>query len=138
MAGRPSRLKDPEFAKAVAEAYISGMGRDEMCEVLQCSKDSISTWVRDPRVQAHASRLTLDRIQRITRRIDSEVEGRLAHVGNWKIEDLLKVRKEYLERSLKVAEASAGTLSETSEELAEAMDQDADLATELRRLVGAA
>jgi transposase len=137
MAGRKSRLSDPDFAKAVAEAYVSGMNRDEMAEHLECHKDSIAVWIKDPRVTAHASRFTLERIQRITRRIDSEVEGRLAHVSNWKLEDLLKVRKEYLERSLKVAEASAAGTAETTEELAEAMDQSPDLAAALRQLVGA-
>lgn len=137
MAGRKSRLSDPNFAKAVAEAYVGGLSRDEMAEELSCHKDSIATWINDPRVQAHAGRMALERITRITRRIDSEMEGRLAHVGKWRLEDLLKVRKEYLERVMKIGVNLDGATADTTNELAEAMDQSPELAEALRALVGA-
>lgn len=138
MSGRKSRLADPDFAQAVAEAYVSGLSRDEMAEELNCHRDSIGTWIQDPRVQARAGRLTLERINRITRRVDSEMEGRLAHVKNWKLEDLLKVRKEYLERTMKIGvNMGADAAAKTTEDLSEAMDQNPELAEKLRELVGA-
>jgi hypothetical protein len=110
------------------------MSREDMAIELDCHRDSITNWVGDPRVQAHAGRMTLERINRITRKIDAEMEGRMAHVGNWRIDELLKVRKEYLERTMKLA--GGGNTAETTNELAEAMDQSPELAEQLRQLVG--
>jgi hypothetical protein len=137
MAGRPSRLLNPEFCIAVAEAYVSGMGREEMAETLNCHEQTLRFWIRDPRVQAHIVRLTRDRIARITRKIDSEIEARMAHVSGWKVEDLLKVRKEYLSRTHSGDDQASGATSETINELSEAMDADPKLAEALRALVEA-
>lgn len=136
-AGRISKLADPEFARQVAEVYISGMSKPEMAEEFDVNTDTIRRWVADPRVQAHAGRSALERINRITRRIDASIEARLVHIDKWDIEQVLKVRKEYLERSMKVGvDLSGDAKGATVNELAEAMDQDPDLAEALRKLVG--
>lgn len=134
MAGRPSRLKDPEFCKLVAELYIRGVNKDEMAEEFDCDPQTISRWVRDPRVQAHATRMTAERINRITRRIDSEMEARLAGAKNWKIDELIKVRTEYLKHSIKATGGNVNT-ADTTAELSEAMDQSPDLAAALQALI---
>lgn len=135
MAGRKSRLNDADFCKAIAEAYVSGMSREDMADELDCHRDTIPKWVSDPRVQAEASKLTLERINRISRRVDSVIEGRMARAEQMTVKELLEIRKEYLSRSMKLNSEGAAT-AETTNELAEAMDQNPDLAAALRALVG--
>lgn len=136
MAGRPSKLKDPDFCKLIAETYVSGHNTEEMAETFECHKDTVRIWVKDPRVQAHIVKLTRERIARITRKIDSEMEGRLQYISSWKLEDILKVRKEYLDRT-RTADTgdSSGSSADTIDELSEAMDNDPKLAEALRALV---
>src|SRR4051812_4726806 len=100
--GRISKLANPEFSKAVAEAYINGCSREEMGEMFGVHKDTITDWTRDPRVQGHAARFAQERVNRITRRIDSEIEGRLLDAEEMETEVLLKIRKEFLSNSLKI------------------------------------
>lgn len=132
---RISKLANPEFAKAVAEAYINGVSRDEMAVMFGAHKDTITAWCRDPRVQNHAARMAQDRVTRITRRIDAEIEGRLAHVGSMDVELLLKVRKEYLDRALKIDLGAAQNHSETVSETIQALEDDPELADALRELL---
>jgi transposase len=133
MAGRNSRLNDAEFCQLVAEAYTSGMSSEAMAEELDCHRDTVYQWIKDPRVQIYITRLTRERVNRITRKVDSEIEGRLSHVSNMKIDELLKIRKEYLERTMKTqGEVDSAA---TTNEVAEAMDQNPDLAEALRALV---
>lgn len=131
--GKVSRLDNPEFAKSVAEAYIKGMARPEMAELFEVHKDTITVWTQDPRVQAHAGRLALERVNRITRKIDGEMEARMAHVSDWEIDELLKVRKEYLDRALKI-DLGAGHTADTTNELLEAMDESPEFAKRLLEL----
>ena len=138
-AGRPSRLNDPEFCKLVAEAYISGMGRTEMAAEFDVSNPTVSTWVKDPRVVAHASRLTAERIHRITRRIDTEIENRLQKVGDIDVDLLLKIRKEFVTTAMRETTHGKGaSTAETTNELLEAMDQSPDFAEQLLELANSA
>lgn len=132
--GKVSKLDNVDFAKAVAEAYISGISRPEMADMFEVHKDTITIWTRDPRVQAHAGRLALERVNRITRRIDGEMEARLSHVDQWELDELLKVRKEYLDRSLKIDLNGAGSTAETTNEILEAMDESPEFAEKLLAL----
>lgn len=133
--GRPSKLNDPEFCKLVAEAYINGLSRPEMAAEFDVEPRTITVWVRDPRVGAHSTRLTAERINRITRRIDSEIENRLMHVKKVDTELLLKIRKEFVSTAMRqtASGANAGT-AETTNELLEAMDQDPTFAEALLEL----
>lgn len=133
--GRPHRLNDPEFAKSVAELWIRGVTYGEMAETLDCHKDSIRTWVKDPRVLAHARTLARERTLRITRSLDGEIDRRLANVEDWALDEILKVRKEYLDRPLKVGDNAEADTASTMNEVSEAMDQDPDLAAALMELV---
>lgn len=135
MAGRKSQLNDPDFARQIAELYVRGVSREEMAEELGCHRDTISVWVKDPRVAAHARKIAVDRATRISRRIDSEMEGRLAYISTWEIDTILKVRKEYLDRPLKVAAGEDVDTAKATNELAEALDQNPDLAKQLAELL---
>lgn len=137
MAGRNSRLNDPEVALAVAELAVRGASRPEMAEALGCSKDTVRVWIKDPRVQAHARRLLSERVTRICRKIDGEIDARLAHIHGWDIDEILKVRKAYVDTPLQVGLEDGGDLGKVSNEISERMDEDPDFATALLALVAA-
>jgi hypothetical protein len=133
--GRINRLDDAEFAKTVAELYVAGTSSTEMAAELACHKDTIRLWVKDPRVRAHIRMQAKERVDRISRRIDGEIEARLAHVGDWEIDQLLKVRKEYLDRPLKLMQDGGTDEATASNEIAEAMDENPDFAAELLKVL---
>lgn len=133
---RVSRLENTEFAKAVAEAYINGCTHTDMADMFGASKDSISKWVRDPRVQAHSAKMAQDRVLRITRKIDKEIDGRLQDAHELDTEVLLKIRKEFLDRTLitksqQGAHEDAGTIGEA----VTALENDETLAKALKELM---
>lgn len=129
---RVSKLAIPEFAKAVAEAYINGMSRVEMADLFEVHKDTITDWTSDPRVQAHAAKFALERVNRITRRIDTEIENRLQDTDDMDTEVLLKIRKEFLDRSLKVDLSKGADNPETINEAVNALEENPDLAKQLQ------
>lgn len=134
---RTSKLADPAFAKAVAEAYVEGISRPEMAEMFAVHPDTITIWCRDPRVQSHAAKLAQDRVTRVTRKIDAEIEGRLAHASKMDTELLLKIRKEYLDRALKIDLGAAANHAETVNDAISAMESSPELAEELQALLAA-
>lgn len=132
---RISKLANPEFAKAVAEAYINGLGREEMADIFGVHKDTITDWTRDPRVQGHAARMAQERVTRITRKIDKVIEGRLQESEDLDTELLLKIRKEFLDRSLKVDLSKANETAETINEAATLLESDPKLAEAFKELM---
>lgn len=135
MAGRRSRLVDSDYAKAIAEGYVAGTPMGELAEELGIPESTLRIYIKDPRVQAHARTIAIERVQRITRKIDGEIEARLAHISDWALDEILKVRKEYLDRPLKVGAGEDVDLSKATNELSEAMDQSPELARQLMELV---
>lgn len=96
MAGRPSRLEDVTFLKRVAECFYDGLSRKAMCaELGVADADTITRWRRDPRVKTIVGKLNEDRVMQISRKVDSIIEGRLAHAKELDTETLIKIRKEY-------------------------------------------
>lgn len=134
MAGRNSRLDNSDFAKLVAEHYVAGTAYDEMSEELSCHKDTIRVWIKDPRVQAHARQISAERSLRISRKIDGEIEKRLADISDWDLKDIVMIRKEYLDRPLKVGAGDEADLGRVNNELAEAMDSNPEFAKKLMEM----
>lgn len=132
--GRKSRLEEAEYCELLAEHYVSGQMLQDMADDLEVSVRSIRTWVRDPRVQVFIAKLTRDRTNRITRKVDTEIENRLKEVKGMKTEDLLKIRKEFMSRHAE--DSKSADTGQTVNELSEAMDSNPDLAEALRKLVG--
>lgn len=132
---RISKLANPEFAKAVGEAYVNGLSREEMADEFSVHRDTISIWTRDPRVQAHVSRLAQERVNRITRRIDKEIEGRLLDAEDMDTEVLLKIRKEFLGNIIKAPDGKATQTAETVQETIKAVEESPDLAAQLQELL---
>lgn len=135
MSGRKSRLEDDTLSKNIAELYVRGVPMAEISDELNIPVDTLRIYIKDPRVQAHARQIAVERVQRISRKIDGEIEARMAHIENWSLDEILKVRKEYLDRPLKVGAGEDLDLSKIENELSEAMDQKPDLAEALKQLV---
>jgi transposase len=133
---RTSRLANVEFAKQVADAYMAGMNRQEMADEFGAHVDTISDWIRDPRVQAHARITASERIARITRKLDREMERRLDEVEDMDPELLLKIRKEYMDRPVKIDMNTSGQVDspENIGEIVGALEDNPELAEVLKRL----
>lgn len=131
---RVSKLANPGFAKAVAEAYINGMSRSEMADMFDAHVDTITLWTQDPRVQAHAARMAQERVTRITRKIDTEIEGRLQDAHDMETELLLKVRKEFLDRALKIDLGNPKENPDTINETIAALEENPELAAAFKEL----
>jgi hypothetical protein len=94
---RPNPLADPEFAKQVAECFVDGLSRQEMCDVFGVKDpDTITRWRRDARVKAHAFKLIEDRVLQITRKTDAIIVGRLSNPDTLTTKEVLEIRKEFL------------------------------------------
>ena len=104
-----------------------------MCEELGMKdKDTITRWRRDPRVKARVAKINEDRVIQISRKVDSIIEGRLAHAEEMDTETLLRIRKEY--GGAAVARKEAIDDATVSEAL-DALEQNPDLDDELRELL---
>lgn len=108
------KLKDPEFAKKVAEAFVAGLSRPEMSEIFGVSTWTITQWRRDARVKVHALKLIEDRVLQVTRRVDAVVSRRLEDADKMTTKELLEIRKEYLGGALRqqTEKADAETIDE--------------------------
>lgn len=99
---RPNPLANPEFAKAVAEAFAAGLSRQEMCDTFGVKdRDTITRWRRDPRVKAYALKIIEDRVLQVTRKVDGVIAERLEHAEDMTITELLAIRKEFLGGALR-------------------------------------
>lgn len=129
LSGRPNPLADPEFARAVAEAFASGQSRSQMCELFGVKdKDTITRWRRDPRVKAYALKIIEDRVLMVTRKVDGVIAERLQHTSDMTIAELLAIRKEFLGGALRAQteRADESTIAEAQnwlEKNPEAADQ---------------
>jgi transposase-like protein len=131
---RPNPLNDPAYAKQVAEAFVAGLSRPEMCEMFGVKDpDTITRWRRDPRVKAHAWKLVEDRILRVTRRVDASIEARLENAENMTVKELLDIRKEFLGGALRSQTEKADEA--TVNEAMEAIEDNPDIVVELEALL---
>jgi transposase-like protein len=132
-AGRIHSLADPEFAKAVAEAFVAGASREEMCKLFNVKDPyTITRWRRDPRVKAHAMKLIEDRVIQITRKVDGAIEARLQDTGKLSIKELLDIRKEFLGGQLRAQTEKAD--ADTTREAIDALEANPDMLEELEKL----
>lgn len=132
---RISRLANPDFAKAVGEAYADGCSRTEMSEMFGAHVDTITDWCRDPRVQAHAARFAQERVNQITRITDREILKRLEDADEMDTELMLKIRKEFLERALKIDLGKGAENAETINEVVQNLEDNPELARQLQEMV---
>lgn len=130
-----SKISDPVFAKLVAEAFMDGCSRKEMGEVFGVHPDTIGIWTKDVRVQTHATRMAQERVNRITRKIDKVMEGRLQDSEKMDTETLLKIRKEYLAQALKIDVTAGKDNPDTIRDAANLLEENPDFAAGLAALL---
>lgn len=132
MAGRPSRLSDPSFLKRVAQCFYEGLSRKAMCEELDVKdEETITRWRRDPRVKALVAKMNEDRVMQISRKVDSIIEGRLAHAKDMDTDTLIKIRKEYGGSTVARRETDDSAITEAME----ALETNPDFAEELEEFL---
>lgn len=115
---RTNPLANPEFAKRVAEAFVAGSSRKEMCELFGVKDpDTITRWRRDPRVKAYAFKLVEDRVLQVTRKVDGRIAEILEHSDELTVFELLAIRKEFLGGALraKTEAIDEGTIGEAQD-----------------------
>lgn len=133
-AGRPNPLANPDFAKSVAEAFVSGLSRQEMCDLFGVKdRDTITRWRRDPRVKVHAFKLIEDRVLQVTRRVDAVIAERLENASELSIDELIKIRKEFLGGALRAQTEKADEATIT--EAMQAIEDNPEFAEELQKLL---
>jgi len=134
---RVSKLKDPDFAREVAEAYVLGMTRAEMAIRFDCHPDTITVWKRDLRVRTIAKQLHEDRIMEMTRKVDAEMQGRLNSQKIQAMDDetLLKFRKELLGDKRTIELSGAVDTGAAKGDLWKSLDSDPELAIKLAALL---
>lgn len=96
-----SRIDDPGYAEQLAELAAQGFTHQQIADGLAdgTHKDTVRGWLRHPKVQAHLSRLREERVNRVTRKIDQVIEGRLSdpdELRGMDMKDLVALRRELL------------------------------------------
>ncbi len=92
---RTSELnRNPNARDQLAMLLAEGNDRPACAAVFEVHVDTITRWVKDPKVQARLSQLREERINRISRRTDHALEQRLIHhLEDMPTELLLQIRK---------------------------------------------
>lgn len=132
---RPSLLDNqPELAEVIATAYIEGETNEQIAKALpgNVHKNTITSYRRDPRVKKIIEKLTNERISRITRKIDSQLEERLRDAKSMDTETLLKIRKELLPERIQITNGDKG--NDLVEELWRRADGNPALAEALMQI----
>lgn len=78
----------------LAELYATGATREQMSEVMGVHKDTISSWCQRPDIQTLVTEISQQRANKIVRKIDSTIEGRLQNAEKLDTKELLDIRKE--------------------------------------------
>lgn len=102
-----SRLDHPTEGPArrqkLAELYADGASRAEMGEAMGVHEDTITTWTQRSDVQALVTELMQQRANKMKRRIDSVLEGRLEHhADQMDTDELLKIRREMAPQRIEI------------------------------------
>jgi len=131
---RPNPLADPDFAKAVAEAFAAGLSRKEMAEMFEVKDlDTITRWRRDPRVKSIALKIIEDRVLQVTRKVDGVIAQRLEDASEMTMQELLAIRKEFLGGALRAQTEKAD--AETIGEAQDWIEKNPEAAAQLEQLL---
>lgn len=128
-------LDDPDKIVLFAQSVADGQSIKQLAELFHISERTVSTYKRDPRVKAIALKLTEDRVFRITRKVDSEIETRLADADEMDTDTLLKVRKEFLGGVLRLQTTGGKADAKTINEAMDEIENNPEFAAELESLL---
>lgn len=132
MAGRRSKLDDPEVQELVGRAFNDGQTRAQMAATFGVAPSTISVWKRDPRVNAVIKRLQEERIFEITRKVDGRIHS-LLQQEDLSLKDLLAIRKEFVGGAMRQSMEKAD--EETVAQAVEALEDNPNLAADLEKLL---
>lgn len=132
MAGRRSKLDDPEVQELVGRAFNDGQTRAQMAATFGVAPSTISVWKRDPRVNAVIKKLQEERIFEITRKVDGRIHS-LLQQEDLSLKDLLAIRKEFVGGAMRQSMEKAD--EETVAQAVEALEDNPNLAAELEKLL---
>lgn len=93
---RPSYMNEEAHRKVVAEMHANGETRAVIAEQYDVHVDTVGSWLRNPEVKALVDKILRDRTTRVLRKVDTRIEGVLQHIEKLTLDDLLKIRKEFL------------------------------------------
>lgn len=128
-------LDDPDMLALFAQSVADGQSIKQLAELFHISERTVSTYKRDPRVKAVALKLIEDRVLRVTRKVDSEIEKRLADADEMDTVTLLKVRKEFLGGALRLQTTGGKADSKTINEAMDEIESNPEFASELDALL---
>jgi hypothetical protein len=143
---RPSLMdKHPDLRVVVAEMFTDGSSNQEIADKINStvpnldrpvSRETIPTYRRHPDVEALIAKRRRERINLITSKIDSKIEGWLNNAKiHHDIETLLKIRKELMPE--RTREREDGDMSEDRlvEEMFDKAYEDPEFAERMKEAV---
>jgi DNA-binding transcriptional regulator LsrR (DeoR family) len=89
-----SQLEDDDLRQAFAEAWASGTTKGDLARTFGISRPTVNKWLADPRVEAASKEAILDRVTRMLRVIDGELERRINGplLQKMPLDEILKIR----------------------------------------------
>lgn len=133
--GSPSALDDPEFVELFAKAVSEGLTITQLAELFSVARSTINLWKKDLRVKAAAMKIVEERVLSISRRVDREIEARLQEPKDITIDELLKIRKEFLGGALRLQTQGSKNDDRTVHESQTLLEENPEFATELQELL---
>jgi hypothetical protein len=115
------------------QCFADGMNRKDMAELVGADVKTITNWRRQQRVRDAVRKLLQDRVQRVTAKVDSEIEARMLNAGRLTIRELLEIRKEFAGGAFRdqINDVTDDDINAASE----ALEENPNLAEELAALL---
>jgi hypothetical protein len=94
-------MDNPEERERFAELYSRGLSRKEIAAEFGIHIDTVTEWSKREDVRAVAERLMKERVQKILRKIDSAIEAAINQADDLSLDELLRVRREFVPQEFK-------------------------------------
>lgn len=132
--GKTSPLDDEEWREVFCQGVAAGLTSKELADVFGMHERTMRLYKKDPRVKADVLKLIRDRIIRVSRKVDSQIEHRLQNAAEIPTLDLLKIRREYLGGTFR-EQAEGKNDPDVIGEAAAALEDNPNLIAELEEIV---
>ena len=132
--GRPHHLADPEYAERVADCFVAGMTREEICEAVGIKDPgTVTAWRKDPRVSNLVAQKLRDQTMKIVLKVDAEMMKRFREPENLTVKEMIEIRREYAGDKLRqqMEDVDENTINEAQK----FFDENPDAAEQLRTLL---
>lgn len=135
IAGRSPVLDDAEMLELFVQSLCNGMSNSELADMFNVTTRSVSTYKHDPRVRAASLKYIEERVIRVARQVDTEIEKRLEDCDELDTVTLLKIRKEFLGGALRMQTQGGKTDAKTINEAMDEIESNPEFAKELQELL---